>query len=132
LKFKTYLLVLATYLILDFVWLGLVSQASYESAIGHLMRESYPIWPWVTFYLLYSAVLTKLVVLPFASSGIKAVFLNGCLFGAAAYGAYNLTNYAILATWPLDITVKDWLWGTFVSGVITLPGALYLQKKPNH
>ncbi|MFT7217828.1 MAG: putative membrane protein [Paraglaciecola sp.] len=28
-----------------------------------------------------------------------------------------MTNYAILADWPLTISIKDWVWGTVVTGL---------------
>lgn len=120
--FIAYACVLVSYLVLDYLWLGHVSQQAYQEAIGHLMREDIPKWPWITFYLLYATVLTKIVVLPLNQHQHKTAFVNGCLFGLAAYGAYNLTNYAILASWPLHITLTDWVWGTFVSGAIALCG----------
>lgn len=125
----TYIVVLSSYLILDFIWLGLVSQQSYQAAIGHLMRDEIPVWPWVTFYCVYAFAVTKLVVMPARSAGIKSIFTNGCILGVAAYGAYNLTNYAIIDTWPMWITLKDWFWGTFVTGVISVCGALFLRFK---
>jgi len=107
----------------------LVSQQSYQAAIGHLMRVDIPKWPWFTFYLVYSFVIVRLVVLPVRDSdALYKAFINGALFGLAAYGAYNLTNYAILESWPLSITFKDWAWGTFVSGVIASCGAIFYQS----
>ena len=127
--FQIYLIVLGSYLLLDFVWLGLVSQQSYQEAIGHLMREDIPKWPWITFYLVYSFVIVRLVVTPLRNTDpINKAFINGALFGLAAYGAYNLTNYAILESWPLTITFKDWAWGTFVSAIIATCGAIYSRK----
>ena len=93
------------------------------------MRESYPVWPWVVFYLLYAAVMLRLVVLPLPDNASPALAgFNGALLGVAAYGAYNMTNYAILASWPLSITLKDWAWGTFVSGAIALAGFLFQRS----
>jgi uncharacterized membrane protein len=124
----TYIVVLLTYLVLDYIWLGLVSQQSYQDAIGHMMRDEIPKWPWITFYLIYSLVIVRLVVLrPSESKALLPVFINGCLFGCAAYGAYNMTNYAILESWPLAITFKDWAWGTVVSGLISVSGFCFYQ-----
>ena len=33
------------------------------------------------------------------------------LFGALAYATYDLTNYATLRNWNLQITVLDIIWG---------------------
>lgn len=130
LKLLTYGVVLVTYLILDFIWLGLVSQQTYQDAIGHMMRDQIPKWPWVTVYLIYSFVLMHLVVLrPYENPKLLPVFINGCLFGCAAYGAYNLTNYATLESWPLAITLKDWIWGSVVSGLISVSGYIFYRTR---
>ncbi|GAC16725.1 DUF2177 family protein [Aliiglaciecola lipolytica] len=110
-----YLGVAGCYLILDGIWLGLVAKNSYLEAMQGMLRESYPVLPWVTFYILYSAAAVYLVVLKNLHSPGWQVFFDGAILGLAAYGAYNLTNYAILEGWPLGITLKDWAWGTFVT-----------------
>lgn len=114
--------VLLTYLVMDGIWLGLVAKDSYTQAMAGLMREHYPIWPWVVFYTLYSAAIVYLVIKPNLSSGWLAVLCAGAVLGLAAYGAYNLTNYALINHWPLSITFKDWLWGMFVTSVSSLAG----------
>lgn len=113
----TYLSILITYLILDGIWLGIIAKDTYTNAMQGLMRESYPVWPWVTFYLVYCVAIVVLVVEPNKAASLTRVIFSGALLGAAAYGAYNLTNYAIIEGWPLSITLKDWAWGTFVTSV---------------
>lgn len=125
----SYLATLFSYLLLDYLWLGLVSQQAYQTAIGHLMRDDIPVWPWVTFYLIYAAVVVKIIIAVLPGQQPVIAFVHGCLFGLAAYGAYNLTNYAILASWPLDITVKDWIWGAFVSGAISYCGYVMYNSR---
>jgi uncharacterized membrane protein len=126
----TYLVVLFSYFIIDFIWLALIAQASYQLAIGHLLRENYPTWPWILFYLLYSAVVVRLVIAPLSSQNkIRQAFFNGALFGLAAYGTYNLTNYAVIASWPLGITLKDWVWGTFITGLISALGFAFQHSQ---
>jgi uncharacterized membrane protein len=39
------------------------------------------------------------------------------LFGALAYGTYDLTNYATLRNWNLQITLLDIVYGAFASGI---------------
>lgn len=110
-----YVGVLTTYLIADFIWLGIVSTDDYTSSIGHLMRDESIIWPWVAFYTLFSACIVRLAIFNGAEPRFSRVVVNAAVLGFAGYGAYNLTNYAIIATWPLSITISDWTWGTFVS-----------------
>ena len=127
-----FIAVLLTYLIMDGIWLGLVSKAEYQESIGGLMREKVIMWPWVVFYIIYSAALAFIIIKPNVGlDNFSTVAISGILFGAAAYGAYNLTNYAILKDWPLGITIKDWTWGVFVTTSATLSGWYVVSKFGN-
>lgn len=118
-----YTATLLAYLILDGIWLGVIAKDSYVSAMAGLMREEYPIWPWVTFYGMYCYAITHLVIAPnMQSLSWKPVLISGAILGMAAYGAYNLTNIAIIKDWPLSITLKDWAWGVFVTSTSSVCG----------
>tara|TARA_R110002012_G_scaffold5649_3_gene25507 strand:+ start:361 stop:756 length:396 start_codon:yes stop_codon:yes gene_type:complete len=111
------------FLLLDAIWLGLVAKNSYIQAMQGLMREDVHVWPWVVFYSLYCMALVYLVVLPRKDSASgRPVLAAGAVLGAAAYGAYNMTNYALLAGWPLGISLQDWAWGTVVTSLSSYCG----------
>jgi uncharacterized membrane protein len=114
--------VLVTYLIADFIWLGFITRADYTDSVGHLMRDNYVMWPWILFYLVYSACILRLALFNGAKRNFFRVFINAFMLGLASYGTYNLTNYAILADWPLSITLKDWIWGTSLTTGSALVG----------
>ncbi len=122
-----YVVVISTYLILDGIWLGLVAQKSYIEAMESLIRQNIHIWPWIAFYTLYSFAIVYLVVIPNLSNSWKAVAIAGALLGMASYGAYNMTNYALIKDWPLSITFTDWGWGIFVTSVSSLSGFYVLK-----
>jgi len=117
-----YAAILVTYLIADAIWLGLVARSDYTASIGHLMREEANVWPWVAFYLGYSACILRLSIFNGSKPTFARVFVNAFTLGLASYGAYNLTNYALLQSWPLSITLKDWLWGTFITTFSAIVG----------
>lgn len=119
--------ILISYLILDALWLGVISKSHYQEAIGHLMRKQYPVAPWVLFYVMYAAAILYLVVWPNQSQSILTILTSGAVLGMASYGAYNLTCYAILKDWPLNITLMDWAWGTFITAVTASAGYKALQ-----
>jgi len=52
-SFKTYLLTLFPFLILDGLWLGFVAPVFYKTQIGHLMIANPNMIAAVLFYLLY-------------------------------------------------------------------------------
>lgn len=122
-----YAAILISYIILDALWLGIISKSHYQEAIGHLMRKQYPVVPWVLFYLMYSAAILYLVVYPHQTSPLSSILLNGAVLGMASYGAYNLTCYAILRDWPLNITLMDWAWGTFITAATATAGYKAIQ-----
>ncbi|MGQ8364947.1 DUF2177 family protein [Glaciecola sp. 1036] len=119
---KVYGITLIVYLLMDAIWLGIVARQDYVDAIGFLMREDVPIWPWVTFYLLYVFVILKLCIFCSNKPSFSRALTHSILLGAASYGAYNLTNYAMLENWPLNITISDWVWGTVVTTTSAMAG----------
>lgn len=117
-----YLIILLTCIAFDAVWLGIVAKESYVTSMKGLMRESFPVWPWITFYPMYTLAISYLVITPAIEDGKNwsSVLIGGAILGMASYGAYNLTNYAIIKNWPLAITFKDWAWGIFMTGSSSL------------
>ena len=51
------------------------------------------------------------------SGSILSAFLHAALFGALAYATYDLTNYATLRNWTLQITLIDICYGALASGI---------------
>jgi uncharacterized membrane protein len=133
----TYLVLLLSFLIIDGIWLGLFAKDSYQQAMGHIMREQVIIWPWIAFYVLYPLAIMSLAIHVQLSTQSRFLFLwRGFVLGAAAYGTYNLTNYALVVNWPLFITIKDWLWGAVLTSSCTGVGGLVwlkmsIQRKVN-
>jgi uncharacterized membrane protein len=115
--------VLVVYLIIEGLWLGVIAKKTYQQALGERLRDSYKIWPWVVFYLAYSGANVHLTVMPnMLASSFMPTLIDSFIFGAAGYGAYNLTCYSILKDWPLGITLKDWAWGTFSTTLSAVVG----------
>ncbi|GGF63444.1 membrane protein [Alteromonas lipolytica] len=119
---------LLTFGILDGIWLGAIANQWYFGSLSSLLREQFITWPWLVFYLAYCAATLYLAVVP-ASGHWQQAAVKGAVLGATAYGAYNLTNYSIVANWPLPITLIDWSWGTLATAVVSTSGALALKLK---
>ena len=111
-----YLAVLVAVVGLDAVWLGVLTADLYRSEMGSLMADSVRVVPAVLFYLLYPLALVYLVLWN-QPSGWRDAGLRSAVLGLAAYGAYNLTNLAIVRDWPLGLSLIDWTWGAVVSGL---------------
>jgi uncharacterized membrane protein len=124
-----YFTLLLSLIILDGIWLGLVAKDSYQQAMGHIMREQVIIWPWIVFYLFYPlAILILAINVQLANQSTYFFLWRGFVLGAAAYGTYNLTNYALVVDWPFFITVKDWLWGAILTSVCSWVGGITWLK----
>ena len=52
------------------------------------------------------------------------------VLGLVVYGVYNGTNMATIREWGLKEFVVDTVWGTFLSGLISV-GSIYIINKIN-
>ena len=112
----TYLLTLATFAVIDTVWLGAMAGRLYRPLIGAMLADEFRLLPAVFFYSLYAAGLTMFAVLPGLATGEwKKALVWGGLLGLFAYGTYDLTNLATLKTWSLKLAIIDMAWGATVS-----------------
>ena len=119
----SYLAILLNIIILDVIWLSFTFAKIYQKHLGHVFMNK-PLWlPAVLFYLLYAFGLHFVVVRQTVGQSMGMIFLIGFIFGAVAYGTYDLTNQAIIKDWPPFITMIDIVWGGFISGVAAAMGA---------
>ena len=116
-----WLAALVAMLVLDGVWLGAVAKGLYQREMGSLMAEQVRIVPIVAFYLLFPAALVYLTLHVEPTGWVEAV-VRGAVLGLAAYGAYDLTNLAIVRDWPLRISLIDWAWGAVISAAAAAAG----------
>ena len=111
-----YLAVLVALAVLDAVWLGVLTKDLYRREMGSLMADSFRAVPAVLFYLLYPVALVYLVLWNRPSS-LRDAALRSAVLGLAAYGAYDLTNLAIVRGWPVGLSLIDWTWGGVLSAL---------------
>jgi len=112
---------LLTILVLDGLWLGFVARDLYRRELGALMAESARVVPAVAFYLLFPAALVYLALFN-APAGRGEAIARGAVLGLAAYGAYDLTNLAIVRGWPVGISLIDWAWGGVIGAAAAASG----------
>lgn len=125
----TYPIVLCAFLLMDGLWLGVIAGETYNRALGPLLRDDFLLWPATLFYLIYTLAICHLVVFPQRSQDkALSVLCSGGLLGLAAYGAFDLTSYAIIKDWPLPMTLIDMAWGTFITASCSLVGWLFVKK----
>lgn len=124
-----YSIALVSFLLIDFIWLGLVASDFYQNQIGQLLREKFLLLPAFIFYLIFVFGLLVFAVSPALSqnSMTRALILGG-LFGFVAYATYDLTNFATIREWPLLLTIVDMLWGTVLGATVAALTVFLSQK----
>lgn len=118
---RNYLLTFACFMLIDFIWLGLVAKSFYRSQIGYLMKSS-PNWTAaIIFYLLYVVGIMVFVIQPALRQGSwRYALLAGAFFGFITYMTYDLTNLATIQDWPMVVTIVDIAWGAVLGGATGL------------
>jgi len=120
---------LITFLVIDAVWLGLVAKEFYATQLGSLLREDVLFIPAGIFYLFYSAGIVLLAVRPGQPDlSLLNVALYGAVVGFVAYGTYDVTNLATIKNWPPLMSVVDLAWGTIISSIVAVAGAIAVRK----
>ncbi|WP_218730051.1 DUF2177 family protein [Brochothrix thermosphacta] len=112
---KLFLTSAVIFLVIDLLWLAVISRQLYVDQLGGLMGET-RIIPAAIFYVLFMTGLLFFVIVPALNKNkLSYAILVGGFFGLICYGTYDLTNLATLENWPVVITVLDLIWGTFIN-----------------
>ncbi|PKK98265.1 MAG: DUF2177 domain-containing protein [Tenericutes bacterium HGW-Tenericutes-2] len=112
---KLYAISFVIFFAIDLLWLGIIAKNIYQKYIGELLKPDVNWVAAILFYLLFIGGLVIFVLMPAVDAGswVKALLL-GALFGFITYATYDLTNLATLKGWPIQITIIDLIWGTFL------------------
>lgn len=123
---KNLIITILVFLPIDLVWLGLVAKNLYEKELGAFER----IVRWGPALLVYLVIPLGLAVFAMPKvDSLRTAVMWGGLYGFVVYATYDLTNYAVLAKWPLKITIIDILWGTTLSAITALIVYLLMRSK---
>jgi uncharacterized membrane protein len=104
------------FLILDAIWLGVISRSLYQREIGALLLAKPKFGAAAVFYVIYIVGLVYFCVVPgvVEQSALRGL-LNGAVFGIVAYATYDLTNLATLKGWSTTLVFVDVAWGAVAS-----------------
>ncbi len=118
-----YVIMLAVFLALDLVWLGVVARGFYTRHLGRFFADKVKWSAAIVFYGLFVAGMLIFAVEPALDRhSLLRATLFGSLYGLFTYATYDLTNLATLKDWPVAIVVVDMLWGVVLSGTVSLAG----------
>jgi len=113
-------LILGVCLFLDLFWL--MTRGEYHSRLFADIQKS-PLTirflPAAAVYILIALAIWFFVFQVADSSVAKnpgKAFAVGATLGFSMYGLYDLTNFATLKGYTLEMTLVDMAWGTFLSG----------------
>lgn len=114
---------LVAFLIIDFIWLGIISRNFIQSQLGELLTEKLKLLPALITYLLIVLGVVYFAVLPGLKEGnIAKTIISAILFGLICYATYDLTNYSTIKDWPLKLTLVDIIWGGTISSLVSVVG----------
>ncbi len=122
---KLIAIVVATFLLLDLLWLGLIMKGFYDQELGELARrQGSALAPrWGAAVLVYLLIPGGLILFVRPLLGTHATigqaFGWGAAFGLVLYGVYDLTNLAVLEKWTVRMTLADIAWGFVLCGAIS-------------
>jgi uncharacterized membrane protein len=113
------------FLVIDLVWIGAAAKSFYRDQIGHLLADEFRPIAAMLFYVFYVAGIVWFCV--WGAENWKAAAISGALFGFFCYATYDMTNYATLRDWPLQMVLVDIAWGTALTASVAGVGA-YLSS----
>ena len=123
-----YFAILAVFGVLDAVWLSIMSKLVYRPTLGDILLTDLRYGPAIAFYLLFPVGVLIFGSLPATKSGsLTTALAYGALFGAFAYATYDLTNYATLRNWTLQITILDIVYGAVLCAITAAVGFITVR-----
>ena len=113
-----YAAVLVVFGAIDAMWLFLMGPVLYRPTLGEILLAEVRLRPAIAFYLAYPIGVLVLAVLPaLKSNSLVGAMGSGLLLGAMCYATYDLTNFATLRNWTLQLTLLDIAYGAIISGL---------------
>jgi uncharacterized membrane protein len=103
---KVYFATLPIFLAIDFFWLGFLMAKFYKMELGPLSRgasDTYETVWWAD----------------------AVALIWGGLYGFVLYAVYDMTNYALVARWPLKMSIVDICWGIFICSTVSTVAAYF-------
>jgi uncharacterized membrane protein len=119
-----YLATFGVFLIADYLGLSYIMKPLFERNIGDQMLDEFRVLPAFLFYAFLIFVVMWFVGWPALDEGksLLWVFGSAALIGAASYGTYEFTNYAVMRDWTATMVAVDLTWGTVITGATAVAG----------
>lgn len=126
-----YFTALIVFGLIDAVWLSTMGPVLYRPQLGDILLQNIRVGPAIAFYAAFPVGLIIFAIAPaLKTEAISTALIYGLLFGASTYATYDLTNFATLRNWTLQITVADIVYGAVASGVASAAAVMALRFLP--
>ncbi len=121
---KSFIISFILFIIFDIVWWGFLAKSFFKDTMGHIarMKDGSPdiFYPsGIAVYLIMSAVLTVFVILSPQSKTEFNAAIYGAFLGLGLFATFDLTNHAILKSYPIKFALVDISWGTFMCACVS-------------
>jgi uncharacterized membrane protein len=124
-----YIATLAVFIAADLAWLSVTTSRIYRPTLGNVLLSGVNLPPAVVFYALYPIGILIFAVSPATKNGsVMTAVVYGALFGFFTYSTYDLTNYATLRNWSLQLTLVDIAWGSVLVTAAATAGFVVATK----
>ena len=135
-EIKNFLVVLVLFLVIDLPMITTINGPMYKQQFLNINKGpvNVSIRNWISAgiaYLLLAFGLYYFIIkpeLPNSNPNYTNVFISGALLGLTIYGIYNGTNMATINEWGAKEFIVDTVWGSSLSGILSI-GSLYVIKK---
>lgn len=114
-------------IILDYIWLGIITKKFIISEFGSLINVkngNIQIKLLVGLVAWFVIALGAYVFAVYPSSTLGKTLILGATFGFISYAIYDLTNLTFIKNYPVKFVFVDIAWGTFLNASIAGIGFL--------
>ncbi len=124
-KLLVFFISIVTLIMMDLIWLNGIMRGFYQTQLEPFTRIIDGAFvgrhlPALLVWVLMVAGQLLFVMPQIQTMSLVYQLLLGCAYGLVVYGVYDLTNYAIMPQWSLQLTVVDMLWGITINGFLSV------------
>jgi uncharacterized membrane protein len=123
-----------TFILLDFLWLGIIASSWYRQTLGYLAELDpqgkiiFNIPMGLIAQVAISLALSAVIMLALHTDNRLIVAMGwGAFIGFAIYATYDFTNLSFVKGWPIWISLLDVAWGA-TQGALAGLYVFYLNR----
>jgi uncharacterized membrane protein len=113
---KLFCLAFPILIALDASWIGVIASSFYKANLGELLTQTPNYFAALLFYIFYVIGIIYFALAPALreQSFMRSIY-PAAMLGFTSYMLYDLTNLAVLVSWPPIVAVVDIAWGVIIT-----------------